>query len=86
MKKVINKFGTIYYYNENNEYHREDGPAVEYVSGYKEWWKNGKRHREGGPAIEWSNGEKRYFYNSILYSEIKTDEEWIRFIKLMVFQ
>ena len=86
MKKVINKFGTIYYYNENNEYHREDGPAVEYVSGYKEWWKNGKRHREDGPAIEWSNGEKRYFYNSILYSEIKTDEEWIRFIKLMVFQ
>ena len=30
--------------------HREDGPAVEWNNGRKEWWINGKRHRVGGPA------------------------------------
>ena len=24
----------------NGNYHREDGPAIEYVSGRKEWWFN----------------------------------------------
>ena len=26
----------------NGNYHREDGPAVEYPNGYKEWYLNGK--------------------------------------------
>ena len=109
MKKIINEFGTIFYYNENDKYHREDGPAIEWASGDKEWYKdgkyhredgpaieyvngtkcwfkNGKHHREDGPAVEYTNGYKEYWYNGILYSEIKTDEEWIRFVKLMVFQ
>jgi len=25
----------------NGKYHREDGPAVEYSTGHKEWWING---------------------------------------------
>ena len=25
----------------NNKLHREDGPAIEYVNGNKEWWLNG---------------------------------------------
>ena len=29
----------------NGELHREDGPAVEYVSGTKHWYLNGERHR-----------------------------------------
>ena len=33
MRKIINKYGTIFYFNDNDEYHREDGPAVEYVDG-----------------------------------------------------
>ena len=32
--------------------HREDGPAVEYSNGDKEWWINGRVHRIDGPAIE----------------------------------
>ena len=109
MRKVINNFGDVFYYNENNEYHREDGPAIEYTNGdkywcknglfhredgpaieysngAKEWLRNGKHHREDGPAIEYVDGDKKYLYNDIEYSEIKTDEEWIRFIKLMIFQ
>ena len=30
----------------NGEYHREDGPAIEWADGYKEWYLNGKLHRE----------------------------------------
>ena len=109
MRKEIDQDGTIRYYNENNEFHREDGPAIEFTNGYKEWYKdglrhrengpaieyadgtkywykNGKRHREDGPAIEWVDGGRRYCYNGVEYLKIKTDEDWVRFIKLMIFQ
>ena len=109
MNKVIDEFGSICYYNENNELHgedepamecldgtkfwykngklhREDGPAIESINSDKEWYKNGFLHREDGPAIEYINGGKEYYYNGIWYPEIKTDEEWIRFIKLIMFQ
>jgi hypothetical protein len=32
-------FGTKYYYL-NNKLHREDGAAIEWSSGYKQWWIN----------------------------------------------
>jgi len=41
--------------------HREDGPAIEWVDGDKEWFKDGKRHRINGPALKFSNGDK-YWY------------------------
>ncbi len=49
--------------------HREDGPAIEYVSGQKEWYKNDKRHREDGPAIEYTDGQKEYYINGKEISE-----------------
>ena len=30
----------------NGNLHREDGPAVEWPSGYKEWWLNGEELTE----------------------------------------
>jgi len=27
----------------NGKLHRENGPAIKYASGYKEWWLNGKK-------------------------------------------
>ena len=47
--------------NERGQYHREDGPAIEYKNGDKIWYKNGNRHREDGPAIEWASGIKEWF-------------------------
>jgi len=47
----------------NGELHREDGPAVEYVSGTKHWYLNGERHREDGPAIEFISGNKYWYLN-----------------------
>ena len=47
----------------NNEYHREDGPAIEWPDGSKHWILNGQYHREDGPAIEWFDGSKHWFLN-----------------------
>ena len=33
---------SVRYSNENNQRHREDGPAIEYSNGDKEWYLNGK--------------------------------------------
>ena len=30
--------------NAVGQYHREDGPAIEYADGTKEWWINGKQY------------------------------------------
>ena len=46
----INKDGTKYWYNEKREFHRLDGPAVEYVDGFKSYWIEGIRYTE-----EWFN-------------------------------
>ena len=49
------------YLNSKCKLHREDGPAVEWSDGSKEWWFNGKLHREDGPAIEDNNGNKTWY-------------------------
>ena len=59
----------IEYYNDEGQKHREDGPAVEYSNGHKEWWMNDQLHREDGPAIEYSNGYKCWYLNGKLIHE-----------------
>ena len=46
------------WYNDRGQFHRVDGPAIEYANGTKSWYLNGKLHREDGPAIEWADGDK----------------------------
>jgi hypothetical protein len=53
----------------NGNLHREDGPAIEYGSGDKEWWVNGKLHRENGPAIEDDDGSKYWYINGKRHRE-----------------
>ena len=59
----IDAHGTKFWYNEKGQKHREDGPAIEGVSGAKHWYKNGKLHREDGPAIEYVDGDKMWYKN-----------------------
>ena len=67
----IDEDGSKFYYSDKEMkiLHREDGPAVEYNSGYKSWWLNGKYHREDGPAIEWQNGDKYWYCNGKFHRE-----------------
>jgi len=81
--------GAKAYYRNNNEVaavlHREDGPAVEYSEGIKEWWRNGQLHREDGPAIEQEDGNKEWWRDGQLHREdgpavehAEGDKEWYR--------
>jgi hypothetical protein len=67
----IDEYGNKFYYKDKamSVFHREDGPAVEWLNGSKEWWLNGKIHREDGPAIEGANGYKYWYLNGVKYTE-----------------
>ena len=56
---------TQYYYD--GKLHREDGPAVEYATGTKEWWQHGLQHRLDGPAVELSNGDKVWWQDGKIH-------------------
>jgi hypothetical protein len=60
---TVDKRGTKVWKNSERKLHRADGPAVEYLSGGKEWWVEGKRHRTDGPAVEHSDGDKHWWVN-----------------------
>jgi hypothetical protein len=49
------------WFNLKDERHREDGPAIEWSDGTKEWYKNDVRHREDGPAVEQSYGNTVWY-------------------------
>jgi len=69
---IVKSFGGGTFYHKNKEMtilHREDGPAVEWDNGCKEWWLNNKLHREDGPAYEGLHGNKEWFLNGRIYSE-----------------
>ena len=61
----VDEAGDKFYYSdrEMKNLHREDGPAVEWSNGTKEWWIDDKRHREDGPAIEYADGAKSWYIN-----------------------
>ena len=67
----IDEYGTKRHYSdrEMNILHREDGHAVEYANGFKEWYINDERHREDGPAVEYANGYKEWYINGKLHRE-----------------
>ena len=76
---VKNHQGTFYFIEPGNwidgkyliwaKLHREDGPAIEYPNGSKEWFLNGKRHREDGPAVEYTSGSKHWYLNGEKHRE-----------------
>ena len=60
-KVTVDEQKTIRWYNDKDERHRLDGPAVEWLDGYKAWWIDGKLHRLDGPAVEDAYGYKAWF-------------------------
>lgn len=72
----------VWYFN--GKLHRTDGPAIEWINGSKAWYINDLRHRVDGPAIELANGDKKWYFNDECI-ECKTQEEFLRMIKLKAF-
>ncbi len=69
--KITDEYATCYY-NDLGQYHREDGPAIIYPNGHKEWLINGMYHRIDGPAIEYADGSKAWY----LYGEKLTKTKY----------
>jgi hypothetical protein len=68
--KVVTINAGIHYYIKGTDLlHKEDGPAVQWEHGMKEWWINGKRHRGDGPAIEFPNGDEMWALEGRYYSK-----------------
>jgi hypothetical protein len=63
----IEEWGTRIWRNKEGEFHRLDGPAIEYVSGYKEWYQYGLLHRSDGPAREFVGGREEWWYKGELH-------------------
>ncbi len=55
------------YRNEKGQFHRTDGPAIEWTDGYKAWFMEGSLHREGGPAVIWPDGSECWYRNNLLH-------------------
>jgi len=61
-KIKVNEDGNKYYLNDEEKYHRLDGPAFEYPDGSKFWHINGNNHRNIDPAFEYSDREKFWWF------------------------
>lgn len=62
-----------------SEYNREDGPAIEWENGTKEWCCDGKHHRVDGPAVEHANGDKYWYYNGERI-DVNSQEEFEKYL------
>lgn len=60
-KLKIDEWGTKRWHNKKGEYHRIDGPAIEWWDGDRWWCVDGRFHRIEGPASEFSNGRKEWW-------------------------
>jgi hypothetical protein len=63
----------IYVVKGTKKYHREDGPAIEWDNGDKEWYINGKLHRDDGPALILADGRIFWYLNDFFFDK---KEEW----------
>ena len=61
--------GTVYFLNSAGKLDRNDGPAVIFPDGTKNWYRNGKCHRDGAPAVVWPDGDYVYYVNDELHRE-----------------
>jgi hypothetical protein len=67
---TIDKNSTKWWKLPNGDFHKEDKPAIETVSGNKTWCMNGLRHREDGPAVEnFGGGDKEWWVNGDRHRE-----------------
>ena len=59
---TTDRYGNKFWQDEKGYFHRDnDKPAVEFVSGGREWYLHGRRHRENGPAVLTTTGHKYWF-------------------------
>ena len=75
---TVDEEGTTCWYKDAKRtiLHRENGPAVVFINGYKEWYQNGLLHRTDGPAIEFADDTKQWYQNGLLHRTDGPAVEW----------
>jgi hypothetical protein len=53
----------IEWHGEGSLPHREDGPAIVFPNGDREWWIEGELHRDSGPAVMRADGSCEWWLN-----------------------
>ena len=50
--KTVDRYNTISWYNKQDQLHREDGPAIEYAQGDKEWFPDSAPNKVAYDALK----------------------------------
>lgn len=77
MKVETNAFNDIVYTDDNDELHRDDGPAFIYSDGELQWWHHGQLHCRTGPAVITRTGIKEFW----VYGKQVSEQEFNFFFK-----
>ena len=57
------------YFDSDDRYHRDDGPAIIWASGTQEWYQHEHRHRDDGPAAIWPDGSQFWWFDHMRHRE-----------------
>jgi hypothetical protein len=72
----VTVYATVIEWTKHDERHRNDGPALEYISGLKIWYSRGQVHNDKGHATEWTDGTKGYYRNGLCHRDDGPAMEW----------
>jgi hypothetical protein len=72
----INRRKDFTAYIRRNVVHRDEGPAIEWADGTRQWYRDGKRHREDGPAIEHPDRTMEWYRDGKLHRDDGPAVEW----------
>ena len=75
-KVTVDDIKTIQWYNDKDQLHRIDGPAIERADGTKAWFVNDKPHRLDGPSIERTDVYKEWYVEGKLHRLDGPAREW----------
>lgn len=65
------------YEDESRTLHRLDGPAVELISGRRDWYINGQLHRTDGPARHFPSWVNLWYQNGFVHRLDGPAIEWV---------
>lgn len=63
--------GSKFWRNSTGDFHRTDGPAIEWADGSKYWMIGGLHHRTDGPAVVYSDGLTEWCVDGVICGSAK---------------
>jgi len=72
---------------QHGQFHRDDGPTIKHPgpNGFQAWHQRGELHRMDGPALLGNDGYHTWYFQGQLLINVKSQEDFERFLKLRAF-